>query len=90
MTMPKAAVNENRQPVLWKNKVRRSRKVFSMHPKAKPQSMSYAPNLHFRSGILVSDAGHVRAALRWAKTIHAFNPSKLLALSQAVALAILG
>lgn len=63
--MPKAAVNEEGDPVLRKHQVGIPRQVLSMEPEPESHSVREATHAHFRRCVLARDTGHQpRSALR--------------------------
>ena len=58
MTVPKAAMNENRRPVLWKHDVGCSWEVLDMQSIAEPCLVKLVTKHEFRIRVTVSDFGH--------------------------------
>lgn len=74
--MPKAAVDEYRNIVLWENQIRPSGEVPGMEAIAKAMGVQVAPDKQFRFRILRSDARHPFASLGFRERVHKLNLSR--------------
>ncbi len=70
MTVPEAAVNEDRQTVLGEYDVGFARKVLAVQAEASAECVQRAPDRQFRLGVLAPDTAHVLAAPLWIEMVH--------------------
>lgn len=62
MLMPKATVNEDGCPTLWKNNVGRTRQIVAVQSEAIAESVQQLSNRDFRSCVLLCYQAHVGTA----------------------------
>ncbi len=68
--MPKAAMNENADPMARQHHIGLSRKIFSMQAIPEAMPMQQLPNLYFRGRIAAADASHHARPDFFANYIH--------------------
>ncbi len=64
VAMPEAPVNEDHQPMLAEDNIRRARQVAAVHTKAKSQAVSRSTHDDFRCGVFPPNTPHERGS-RW-------------------------
>jgi hypothetical protein len=69
MTMPKAAVNEDRLPARWENDIGGAGQIPTMQSKSVAERMEQTTHRQLRGGVLSANARHERAPALWGPVV---------------------